>query len=102
MKTTLDLEDALLAEAKATALRRRTTLKTLVEQALRRELHPVENVVEQNPVLFEIGELGLPVVKRRGALLTSEMVYRAIADADEEDASLLPGGPDAYFLVPRE
>ena len=87
MKTTLDLEDALLTEAKATALKRRTTLKTLVEQALRRELHPVENVVEQNPDLFEIGELGLPVVKRRGVQLTSEMVYRALADEDEDETS---------------
>lgn len=89
MKTTLDLDDALLIEAKTTAARRRTTLKAVVEQALRRELHPVDSVVEQRPDLFEIGELGLPVVKRRGALLTSEMVYQALADAEEEDASRL-------------
>lgn len=89
MKTTLDLDDALLIEAKTTAARRRTTLKAVVEQALRRELHPVGNVVEQSPDLLEIGELGLPVVKRRGALLTSEMVYQALADAEEEDASRL-------------
>ena len=34
MKTTIELPDELLAEAKAVAARRRTTLKALVEHAL--------------------------------------------------------------------
>ena len=37
MKTTLDLPDDLLMEAKTVAVRRKTTLKALVESALRRE-----------------------------------------------------------------
>jgi len=38
MKTTLDLDDALLRTAKKAAIDRGTTLKGLVEVALRREL----------------------------------------------------------------
>jgi hypothetical protein len=38
MRTTLDLPDELLREAKITAVRRRTTLRALVKQALAREL----------------------------------------------------------------
>jgi hypothetical protein len=40
MKTTLDLDDALLIEAKTLGARRRTTLKAIVEGALRREIRP--------------------------------------------------------------
>jgi hypothetical protein len=36
MKTTLDISDALLREARALAKRERTTLRALVEQGLRR------------------------------------------------------------------
>lgn len=38
MKTTLDLPDGLLLEAKKAAIDRATTLKALVESGLRREL----------------------------------------------------------------
>jgi len=38
MKTTLDLPDDLLIEAKSVAARRHTTLKAIVEHALRREI----------------------------------------------------------------
>jgi hypothetical protein len=38
MKTTLDLPEDLLIEAKTVAAQRRTTLKAIVENALRREL----------------------------------------------------------------
>ena len=38
MKTTLDLPDDLLREAKAVAARRKTTLKDLVTRPLRREI----------------------------------------------------------------
>lgn len=38
MKTTLDLSDALLANAKALAARRRTTLTRIVEEGLRLRL----------------------------------------------------------------
>ena len=38
MKTTIDVADAVLAEAKALAGRRGTTLRSVVEDALRREI----------------------------------------------------------------
>jgi len=38
MKTTMDLSDALLDEAKKVAARRSTTVKALVESGLRKEL----------------------------------------------------------------
>lgn len=86
MKTTLDLPDDLLIEAKAVAARRRTTLKEMVTRSLRREIG-----LEKNPASlpsespFEIGVLGLPVLKKRGRAVTSESVRRAMDEADEED-----------------
>ena len=40
MKTTLDLNEALLIEAKRVAAQRRTSLKAIVEHALSREIRP--------------------------------------------------------------
>lgn len=76
MKTTLDLPDALLMEVKAVAARRRTTMKSIMEHALRRELgefNPPKSTHECSTVL---NEYGFPVLKKqkRGEL-TSEMVY---------------------------
>ena len=38
MKTTVEISDALLAEAKKLAVRERTTIKTLIEQGLRQAI----------------------------------------------------------------
>ena len=45
MKTTLDLPDELLIEAKAVAARRRITLKDMVAHALRREIMPATALI---------------------------------------------------------
>jgi hypothetical protein len=81
MKTTIDLSDELLAEAKATAVRRRTTLKAVIEHALKREIrsdtkpHKVDSP-------FIIDNHGLPVLKKTGSTkVTSEMVYDMMEDA---------------------
>jgi hypothetical protein len=62
MKTTLELPDALFVAAKAAAVRRRITLKTLFTRALERELRP------DSPPLaaayFEIDAHGWPILKR--------------------------------------
>lgn len=93
MKTTLELPDALLVEAKATAASRRTTLKAIMEHALRRELGILigredkegQDIGEKSAT--QLNDYGFPVLKReksdksRGKL-TSEMVY---AMQDQED-----------------
>lgn len=64
MKTTLDLPDDLLIEAKSMAARRRTTLKALVEHALRREIQgqPVTGSVIESR--YDFNELGFLMLKR--------------------------------------
>jgi hypothetical protein len=87
MKTTLDLDDELLIEAKEVAARRRITLKAVVESALRRELMPVRGIAPEDENFFEIGALGLPVLKKRpkAELVTLEQVRALQAELDEED-----------------
>jgi hypothetical protein len=62
MKTTLELPDELFLEAKATAAKRRTTLKNLFIRALERELHREKSQGEAD--FFEIDEEGWPVLRR--------------------------------------
>ena len=87
MKTTLDLADDLLIEAKTLAVRRKTTLRAIVESALRREIRPATEMENPDPEKFEVGPLGLLVLKRRpGAKpITSEDVRRMQEECDEED-----------------
>lgn len=87
MKTTLDLPDDLLVEAKMLAARRKTTLKAIVESALRREIRPVAEMESPDPEVFETGPLGFLVLKRRpGATPATPEGIRRIQEAlDEED-----------------
>jgi hypothetical protein len=62
MKTTLELPDDLFREAKATAAKRRTTLKSLFTRALERELR--RETSRENADFFEIDEEGWPVLRR--------------------------------------
>ena len=77
MKTTLDLPDALLIEAKSAAARRRTTLRALVESALRREIFPAKTP-SNDAAFIEFGPNELPCLKARGAKVTSKMVYQML------------------------
>ena len=84
MKTTLDLPDELLIEAKAVAARRRTTLKAMVEHALRREIAPAVQLDTDSP--FEMNELGMLVLKRReGSGITLEQIDTIQEEMDQED-----------------
>lgn len=83
MKTTLDLPDDLLIEAKAVAARRRTTLKAMVEHALRREISPAVELDEDSP--FEMNELDMLVLKRRGGGITLEQIDAIQEEMDRED-----------------
>jgi hypothetical protein len=62
MRTTLDLPDDLLIEAKATAARRRITLRELFTRALERDLRP--GSAPRADDHFLIDEDGWPVLKR--------------------------------------
>jgi hypothetical protein len=86
MKTTLDLPEALLIEAKTLAAQRRTTLKNLVENALRRELGAELRTENPDPERFEIGPLGLLVLKRRvGDSPMTLVEIRQLEEADVQE-----------------
>ena len=61
MKTTLDLDDRLIGDARALAVRQRTTLTRLVEEGLRLRLRATAEPVEPQRV-------SLPVFHGRGGL----------------------------------
>jgi len=85
MKTTLELPDDLLIAAKTVAARRRTTLRAIVEHALRRELAPAEALENPDPDKFEIGPFGILRLKRRpGETVTLDQI-KAIQDEIDED-----------------
>ena len=73
MKTTIELPDALLRQAKAVALRRRTTLKAVLTHALEREVRGGDQVLHPG---FAVDEDGLPHLPARGARVTNELVSR--------------------------
>jgi len=88
MKTTLDLDDSLLAQAKAQAMRERTTLTRLVEEGLRLRMRkPARELGTKRPVLpVSRGTGGL----RRGIDPTSNRsLFEAAGDQrhDEDAAS---------------
>ena len=87
MKTTLDLPDDLLIEAKTLAARRKTTLKAIVESALRREIRPASDLENPDPARFEVGPFGiLRIRKVPGSPPTTVAQVGALQnDLDEED-----------------
>jgi hypothetical protein len=87
MKTTLDLPDELLREAKTVAIRRKTTLKAIVERALRREIQPAAGMENPDPEKFEVGPLGFLVIKKRpgSPAITLETIRTIQDEIDEED-----------------
>ncbi len=87
MKTTIELPDDLLRQAKKIATKRHTTLKSIIEHALRREIYESKTPPAEAEV-FTISPHGFPVLKRNPAAeprITSEMIYRMIEET--EDAS---------------
>ncbi len=62
MKTTLNLDDRLLADAKALAARQRTSLTRLIEEGLQLRLHA------QTPAQPLQLQVQLPVCKGKGGL----------------------------------
>jgi hypothetical protein len=82
MKTTLDINDQLLADAKALAAQQRTTLTRLIEEGLQLRLRA--QALPQPK-----GKPPLPVFKGRGGLvagvdpLSNKAMLAALGDADD-------------------
>ena len=87
VKTTLVLPDDLLLEAKTLAVRRKTTLKALIEAALRREIRPSMEPENPDPSRFEVGPFGiLRIRKASGSPSTTVAQVRAVQAAlDNEE-----------------
>lgn len=90
MRTTLDLPDDLLIAAKSLAARRKTTLKAIVESALRREVRPAVERKNPDPEKFEVGPFGILSLKRGGGKKTAEEIQQAIDHQyTEEDGRVI-------------
>lgn len=82
MKTTLDIDDGLLASAKALAAQQQTSLTRLIEEGLRLRLRGAQRAPRG-------AKLRLPVFKGRGGLVggldgTSNKALLAALDADDD------------------
>ena len=83
MKTTIELPDDLLIQAKAVAVKRRTTLKAMMEHALRREIHDATQEPEESRI-FTYNEYGFPVLKKTGnTVVTNEMIYKIMEETED-------------------
>jgi hypothetical protein len=82
MKTTLELPDELIIEAKTIAARRKITLRALTEAALRREIQ--QRVLADSPRsdLIKYSADHAPHLKKRGVKITSDLVYQMLENED--------------------
>ena len=85
MKTTLDLPDELLTEAKAVAARRKITLKEMVTHALRREISPAGESQAGISDRLEVGPFGILRLKNTGKKVTAQAIQKLSDLADEEE-----------------
>lgn len=83
MRTTLDIRDGLLAEAKALAARERTTLTQLIEEGLALRVRPASHARSQ-------GVVTLPVYQGRSGLAhgIDGLSNRALFDAADEESEV--------------
>jgi hypothetical protein len=81
MKTTLDINDSLLANAKALAAQQRTSLTRLIEEGLQLRLRSFRNAVK-------VSKRKIPVFKGRGGLVVglNPSSNKAMLDAAGDDA----------------
>ena len=81
MKTTLDIDDSLLANAKALAARQRTSLTRLIEEGLQLRLR-------SSTTMRRARKRKIPVFKGRGGLVAglNPSNNKAMLDAAEADA----------------
>ena len=81
MKTTLDLNDQLVADAKALAAQQRTSLTRLIEEGLQLRLRAQAGPARQRPAR-------LPVFRGRGGLVAGvdPLSNKSLLDALGDDA----------------
>lgn len=81
MKTTLDLNDQLLADAKALAAQQRTSLTRLIEEGLQLRLRAKTDAGKR-------GRVRLPVFNGRGGLVegVDPLSDKALLEALDDDA----------------
>jgi len=81
MKTTLDLNDALLADAKSLAARQQTSLTRLIEEGLQLRLRASASSAKKSAVR-------LPVFKGHGGLVAgvNALSNKAMLNAADDDA----------------
>ena len=81
MKTTLDINDSLLASAKALAAQQQSSLTRLIEEGLRLRLRTAR-------VATKAGKRKIPVFKGRGGLVPglNPVSNKAMLDAAGDDA----------------
>ena len=81
MKTTLDINDSLLANAKVLAAQQRTSLTRLIEEGLQLRLR-------SSQVATKASKTKIPVFKGRGGLVTGidPSSNKAMLDAADDDA----------------
>lgn len=86
MKTTIELPDDLFSEAKQTAARRRTTLRSIIEHALRREIYGTQPPSTEAPYVLD--EYGFPLLKRDPEASTTDEddIHKLQEQTDMEDA----------------
>lgn len=82
MKTTMDIDDELLIATKQVAARRRTSMKAIVEHALRREIAPeLDPTLAESAACYKTGKHGLPVLnKSPQKKVCSEDIYQMMED----------------------
>lgn len=81
MKTTIEIDDALFRQAKVLAAQRGITLKKLVQTGLKLAIAAEMKPVQRTRIKFPLIESKDPNHR-----ITSEDVYRAMDEADEEEA----------------
>lgn len=81
MKTTLDINDALLADAKALAAQQRTSLTRLIEEGLQLRLRSARPPAKAS-------RRKLPVFKGRGGMVAgvNPLSNKAMQEAADDDA----------------
>lgn len=81
MKTTLDIDDSLLASAKALAAKQQTSLTRLIEEGLQLRLRASQTAITTKKVK-------VPVFKGRGGLVAGvdPLSNKAMLDAADDDA----------------